>query len=181
MPRQQRHYSLILVAMAHKPPLLLESATVYRALVSEDSQNPPTLHPLPTCPQAGHDQRELGLVLLLRHVVEGAAQVLLSLGQLVGAHLQPGALGDHLRDVVALGDPDVAVGRVGVGLAFEEDQLSGVDGEHLPGPQALDRVHLQVVGAVCRSKGGTEKLHIQEKTFDLLPPDNKLVSFFFMM
>lgn len=58
---------------------------------------------------------------------------------------------------MALGDPDVAVGRVGVGLAFKEDQLSGVDGEHLPGPQALDRVHLQVVGAICRSKSGSDR------------------------
>lgn len=51
---------------------------------------------------------------------------------------------------MTLGDPDVAVGWVRVRAAVEEDQLSGVDGEHLAGPQALSCVHLQIVGAICR-------------------------------
>ena len=109
-------------------------------------------HPLPTCSQTGHHQSKLGLVLLLCHIVESAAQVLFSLGQSVGPHLQPRALSDDLGGVAALGDPDVAVGRVGVSLALEEDQLSRVDGEHFSCPQALARVHLQVVGAICRGR-----------------------------
>lgn len=109
-------------------------------------------HPLPTCSQTGHHQSKLGLVLLLCHVVERPAQVLLGLGQSVGAHLQPRALGDDLGGVAALGDPDVAVGWVGISLAFKEHQLSRVDGEHLSCPQALARVHLQVVGAICRGQ-----------------------------
>ena len=93
---------------------------------------PSLLLPLspPTCPQAGHHQGEQRLVLLLRHVVEGPAQVL-GLVQAVGEHLQPGTLRHHLAAVGVLGDPHVAVGRVGVGLAVEVRQLPGVDGEHL--------------------------------------------------
>jgi len=55
-----------------------------------------------------------------------------------------------LSRIAVLGDPDVTVWRVGVGLAVEKDQLSRVDGEHLPCPKTLPRVHLQVVGAICR-------------------------------
>ncbi|TNN62313.1 hypothetical protein EYF80_027430 [Liparis tanakae] len=114
---------------------------------------PASFHPLPTCSQAGHHQSKLGLVLLLRHVVEGAAKVLFCLGQPVEAHLEPRALSDDLGGVAALRDPDVAVGRVGVSLAFKEHQLSRVDGEHFSCPQALARVHLQVRGSDAARPG----------------------------
>lgn len=80
--------------------------------------------------------------MLLRHIVEGTAQVILSLGQFVGEDLQARALGDDPRGVAPLGDPHVAVGRVGFSLALKEGGFSWVDGEHLPCAEALVRVHL---------------------------------------
>lgn len=77
------------------------------------------------------------------------------MGQSVELHLQSWALGDDLAHVVALVDPDVTVWGVGISLAFKEDQLTRVDGEHLPCPKALARVHLQVVGAICAWVGVT--------------------------
>lgn len=109
-------------------------------------------HPLPTWSITGHQQSELGLVLLMCHIVEGAAQVLLGLCQSVGPHLQSRTLCDDLGGVATHRDPDVAVGWVGVGLALKEDQLSGVNGEHLSCPQALVRGDLQVVRAICRDQ-----------------------------
>lgn len=108
-----------------------------------------------TCLQVCHHQGELGLVLLLCHVVEGAAQVLLGLCQLVGQDLQSWPLPDHAAAIAALGDPHVAVGRVGVGATLEEDQFTRVDGEDLACPQALARVDLQVVGSVCEGERHT--------------------------
>lgn len=108
--------------------------------ISEDSQKSYTLlplamiHPRPTCSQAGHHQSKLGLVLFLRHIVEGTTQVLFSLGEFEVLDLQPRPLSDDLSHIVALGDPDVAVRWVGVRLAFKEDLLSRVDSEHLPCP-----------------------------------------------
>lgn len=135
---------------------------LFTAFITEDYQNLPTLcspgaifHPLPTCSNVGCHQSELGLVLFLRHIVEGPAQVVFGLGQPVKLHLQPCSLSDDLRVVVALVDPDAAVRRVGISLALKEDQLTRVDGEHPPCPKTLVRVHLQVVGAVCGWVGTT--------------------------
>lgn len=119
-------------------------------------------HHLLTCLQIGHHKGKLGLVLLSRHIVESTAEVILCLGKLVGEHLQSWALPYYAAAIVAFGDPHITVGRVGVGAALEEDQLTRVDGEDLTCPQALARADLQVVGSVCESEGSQQRdIHTQ--------------------
>lgn len=59
---------------------------------------------------------------------------------------------DDLGCIAALGDPHIAVGWVRVSLALKGDRLPRVDGKHLPCAQALARVHLKVVRAICVGK-----------------------------